>query len=95
MSTHTRTHRSTQVSNVACGQQIIDVHQELLVNDLVVCQDEDDGRVLDPRLGVQGQQVCLELCDAIAAAHGDLEDLEAAQEGCQPAYVQTGERSRR
>lgn len=82
---HVITYRSAQVGDVASGQQIVDVDQELLVDDLVVCEDEHHGGALDARLGVQRQQVSLEVRHAIAAANRDLEDLVAAQEGRQPA----------
>jgi hypothetical protein len=35
-----------EVSDVASGKQVINVHQEPLVDDLVVSQQEDDGGVL-------------------------------------------------
>lgn len=71
-------YRRAQVGNIACGQQVIDIDKEALINDLVVCQDEDNWRGLHACLGVQGQQICLEVCHTIAAADCDLEDLIAA-----------------
>ena len=56
---------SAQVSNVASRQQVIDIHQELLIHNLVVSHEEGDGNALNTSLGVQGQQVFLKICHTV------------------------------
>lgn len=41
------------------GQQVVDVDQEALLDDLVVCHEERDGRALGASLAVQAKQVLL------------------------------------
>ena len=57
------------------GEQVVDVDQEALLDDVGVGQQESDFGPFAARLGIQSQQICLELVDAIGGVCTDLEDL--------------------
>ena len=69
-----------EVGDVPGRQQVVDVHQEPLVDDLPVRHQERHGVALDASLDVQAQQVSLEVRHAVGGGDRDLEHVVLADE---------------
>lgn len=71
---------STQVCDESGGKKVIDVDQESLIDDLVVCDEKCDLYALHPCLVVQCQEGFLEFRHSICGRYCNLEHLH------QPAH---------
>mmetsp|Transcript_52189 Transcript_52189/g.91117 ORF Transcript_52189/g.91117 Transcript_52189/m.91117 type:complete len:856 (+) Transcript_52189:3115-5682(+) len=79
---HNRVHliHREQIGNVSTREKIVDEHQEALVGDLGVSQQEHDALLLEACLVVHALQVLLEVVDAVVRRDHNLHHLEAADE---------------
>ena len=74
-----------EVRDVAAGQQVVHGHEEALIDDLRVREEEHDALLLDARDVVHLLEVLLEVAQAVVAADDDLRHLVVADEGAEAA----------
>lgn len=67
-----------EVWDVTIGQQVVNVHEEVLLNNLVVCHQQNNGSALGPCLVVKCEQVLQAQRVATAAMLGPNGDVRIA-----------------
>mmetsp|Transcript_46858 Transcript_46858/g.111156 ORF Transcript_46858/g.111156 Transcript_46858/m.111156 type:complete len:483 (+) Transcript_46858:3837-5285(+) len=74
-----------QAGDLAGGKQLVQVHEELLVGNLRVHEEEDNRLVLEAGLEVHLLDVLLEIAHAVRSRDGDLRHRRVADKRRQPA----------